>query len=183
MPVAGYIGIYEVSDTGLVRSMDRVVTLANGKRRRINGKQLSPKRSRDGYLFLSLSKNGVSKTNYLHRLVATAYIPNPNELPEVNHLDGIKTNNAVTNLDWCSHSDNVRHAYATGLNRNNGANHRFAAEVIDNELGQTFGTVQEWCAARNIKYSTGRNLLNKQGRNENIDLTRVTKTPKTRNND
>lgn len=182
MPVAGYEGIYEVSDTGLVRSLDRAISLPDGIRRRIKGKQLSAKRSRDGYLFVSLSKDGLVKTYYIHRLVATAYIPNPNELLEVNHLDGVKTNNVVTNLDWCTHSDNVRHAYTTGLNSNNGSNHAFAAEVIDNELGQTFGTVQEWCAARGIKYSTGRNLLNGQ-KSRRIDLNGVIKVSKTRNSE
>lgn len=181
MPVAGYEGIYEVSDTGLVRSLDRYVDLSGEKRRRIQGKQLSAKRNKEGYLFVSLCREGVVKTNYIHRLVAKAFIPNPNELPEVNHLNGIKTDNSATNLEWCTHQDNVRHAYANGLNRNAGGSHAFAAMVTDNELGQTFATVQDWCAARGIPYSTGRNLLNNQGRSRTIDLTQVTKVSKTNN--
>lgn len=177
LPVAGYEGIYEVSAAGLVRSMDRIVILPDGKRRRIKGKQLLAKRSRDGYLFVSLSKDGIPKTHYLHRLVATAFIENPDGFSEVNHINGIKADNCLGNLEWCSHRDNVRHAYAIGLNMNVGSNHRFAAGVIDNELGQSFGCVQEWCAARGIKYSTGRNLLNGQGRNKRIDLTKITKVP------
>lgn len=181
MPVAGYEGIYDVSDTGLVRSVDRYIDLPGEKRRRIRGKQLSPKSSKDGYLFVGLSKGGFVQTCYVHRLVAKAFVPNPNALPEVNHLNGIKTDNCATNLEWCTHRENVLHAYATGLNRYNGGNHPFAAKVIDNELGQTFGTVQEWCAARGIKYSTGRNLLNNQGRSRTIDLTQVIKIPKSHN--
>lgn len=57
---------------------------------------------------------------YVHRLVAEAFIPNPDNLPEVNHIDGNRSNNAVHNLEWVSHADNMRHAYATGLNPGRG---------------------------------------------------------------
>ena len=63
-------------------------------------------------------KEGKKKFNsscLVHRLIATAFIPNPNNLPEVNHKDGNKSNNSINNLEWCSRGDNVRHAYKTGL--------------------------------------------------------------------
>lgn len=74
-------------------------------------KQLSPVFNGRGYLVLGLMIDGKRKTIAIHRLVALAFIDNPNNLPEVNHIDGNRTNNSVSNLEWISHSDNIRHSY------------------------------------------------------------------------
>jgi hypothetical protein len=92
-PVVGYEGLYEVSSEGNVRNVK-------------TGKILKPKNNRRGYLFVGLHKNGAVKNRYIHRLVAQAFIPNPNKLPEVNHKDEIKANNNLDNLEWVSHRDN-----------------------------------------------------------------------------
>ena len=96
--VVGYEGLYEVSNTGLVKSLNcykyktpRLMKL--GKRP-------------DGYLCVGLSKNNVTKTKTVHRLVAEAFIPNPDKLEMVNHKDEDKTNNTVGNLEWCSRAYN-----------------------------------------------------------------------------
>jgi len=182
LPVIGYTGIYEVSDTGMVRSIDRTIQLSNGRLRKIKGKLISPKHNEDGYLFVSLSKDGIVKTKYTHRLVAQAFIPNPGILPEVNHLSGNKTDNTVENLQWCTHQQNVVHAYVTGLSNNIGASHRCAVGVIDNTLEKEYGTVKEWCDARGINYSTGRNILNGSNKSRTIDLTGVVRIPKSLDN-
>lgn len=74
-------------------------------------------KSPQGYLYVNLCKNGKAKTFAVHQLVATAFIPNPNSLPEVNHKWGIKTDNRASELEWVSYSENLVHAYKTGLNK------------------------------------------------------------------
>lgn len=69
----------------------------------------------NGYLQVSLNSNGKRKNFYVHRLVAISFIPNPNKLPEVNHIDGNKSNNSVNNLEWVTSNDNKRLAAETGL--------------------------------------------------------------------
>ncbi len=114
-PVVGYEGLYEVSDLGRVRSLDRVIMGADGVPKPHHGRVLSPfKRSRC-YLYVSLWKNGSKITEAVHRLVAFAFLPNPHGKPEVNHIDGCKTNNRAENLEWCTRSENVKHAFMTGL--------------------------------------------------------------------
>lgn len=70
---------------------------------------------KDGYARISLCNGTSRKCMYVHRLVAESFLPNSNNLPEVNHLDGNKANNSVHNLVWCSKSENIRHAYDSGL--------------------------------------------------------------------
>lgn len=182
-PVQGYNGFYEVSTHGVVRSLNRAIPLPGGRWRQVKGKIISPKRNHDGYIFVSLSRDGVTKTHYVHRLVCGAYNLNPGNLPEVNHRDGCKEHNTPDNLEWCSHRDNVIHAYANGLSRNMGGSHYFAAGVIDKTLGRTFETIREWAAARGIPYSTARNLLNGTNKSRTIDLTGVARITKTNIND
>ena len=95
-PIKGYENIYEVSDQGRVKS------LKFGKER-----ILKPLRTQKGYLRVSLCKNGEHKMYMVHRLVAQTFIPNPDNLPEVNHKDEDKTNNSVQNLEWCSSKYNA----------------------------------------------------------------------------
>lgn len=94
-PVVGYEGLYEVSSYGRVRSLDRYCY------RLQKGKVLSPAKDRYGYLTVTLNCNGKSKTIKIHRLVAQAFLPNPDNLPQVNHKDENKINNIVYNLEWC----------------------------------------------------------------------------------
>jgi hypothetical protein len=161
-PGQGYEGYYEVNTCGVIRGIDRLANLPDGRKRRIKGRILATKRNNDNYLFVSLSKDGITKTKYIHRAVAEAFIPNPWGLPEVNHLDGNKENNAIANLQWCTHQQNVQHAYDTGLSSNKGGTHPFAVRIIDNVLNMVFATEKEWCVARGINYSTGRNILKGQ---------------------
>ena len=81
------------------------------------GKPLVGHIDRCGYREVLLSENGVTNQYRVHRLIAETFIPNPDNLPCVNHKDGDKLNNAVTNLEWCTRSENTQHAYATGLER------------------------------------------------------------------
>lgn len=95
-PVVGYEGLYEVSSLGRVRSLDRFYYRLH------KGKVLSPTKDRYGYLTVTLNCNGKSKTIKIHRLVAQAFIENPDNLPQVNHKDENPSNNNVDNLEWCT---------------------------------------------------------------------------------
>ncbi len=114
-PIEGYEGICEVSSKGRVRSIDRYIVDKNGMRKFIRGRYLSIHKDRDGYNMVSLNKNNTSKMYSVHRLVAYAFIANPNNLPSVNHINEIKTDNRVENLEWCSVEYN--NTYGTRLER------------------------------------------------------------------
>jgi len=93
---------YSVSNYGKIR---------NDK----TGRILKPQKNTCGYLFVVLYENGVCKNYRIHRLVALAFIPNPENKRTINHIDGIKINNEVTNLEWCTQKENIHHAMDTGL--------------------------------------------------------------------
>ena len=79
------------------------------------GQLLKPSLNKEGYAYVSLTKNNWSKSFRVHRLVAQAFIPNPDNKPEVNHLNGNKSDNWVTNLEWCTSKENHKHARELGL--------------------------------------------------------------------
>lgn len=110
-PVVGYEGFYEVSDTGRIRAVDRIV---NG--RRYQSREVKVQKLRTGYSSVRLYKAGIGKTFTVHRMVAKAFIPNTKNKLCVNHKDGNKNNNVVSNLEWLTHEENNKHAHANGLN-------------------------------------------------------------------
>ncbi len=114
-PVVGFEGFYEVSDCGKVRSLDRMVKCSRSyKTRPWKGKILCQTLAATrGYYQVSLSKEGKISKVYVHRLVAEAFFIERDET--VNHKDGDKTNNCVTNLEWVSYSENNKHAFRIGL--------------------------------------------------------------------
>lgn len=103
MDIKGYIGRYMVSDLGRVKSL-------LGK-----GRFLKLVPDKQGYLTVGLSCNGIRRTFKVHRLVCISFIPNEKNLPQVNHINGIKDDNNISNLEWCSSRDNSKHSYDMGL--------------------------------------------------------------------
>lgn len=114
-PVLGYETAYEVSSLGRVRSVDREVMNRWGTTCARKGQIRAHGVKREGYHFVNLCRKQRAKPMYVHRLVAIAFLPNPDCLPQVNHRDGDKSNNAVENLEWCSKSENCQHALSAGL--------------------------------------------------------------------
>lgn len=115
-PISGYDGIYEVSIGGLVRSVKRKVW--NGHAFvQLEERLLKPNTLSKGYLQVTLYNNRRRKCFQVHRLVASAFIENPDNLPQVNHINGNKKDNRVENLEWCDNSMNQLHAWKTGLQK------------------------------------------------------------------
>ncbi len=108
--IVGYEGHYQISNFGRVRSVDRTEMNVNGINRKLKGSLKSTYTDRTGYVLVTLSKNNENKVYPLHRLVAQAFIPNPNDLDEVNHKDRNRKNNFLSNLQWCTSRENTHHA-------------------------------------------------------------------------
>lgn len=147
--IAGYEGLYEVSDLGRVKS------LWYGKE-----KILKPGKNTQGYLIVNLCKDGHVKSVRIHRLVATSFIPNTNNLETVNHRDEDKTNNAASNLEWMSKRDNIN--YGTRNKRVsetqiNDKNKSKAVKMFDKKTGELLETFPSLHEAKRV---TGINLGN-----------------------
>lgn len=99
--IQGYEGLYQVSNFGRVRSLDKKVKCRGGKYRLVKGRIMQPVHSGANYSAINLYKDKHHHMQYVHRLVAKAFIPNPNGYLEINHKDENKDNNNVSNLEWC----------------------------------------------------------------------------------
>lgn len=113
---------YRVSNAGRVISfMDQYLgvrerKILNGLSRELTPRLMIPQEHRLGYLYVTFKdSSGISRKRFIHRLVAEAFIPNPKNKPEINHINGVKTDNYPWNLEWCTHSENIQHARRTGL--------------------------------------------------------------------
>lgn len=122
--IDGTNGRYEVSNTGKIRSNNY---LGHGETKELKLHQ-DPK----GYLRVRVYKGNTRVTLKVHRAVAQAFIPNPKNLPEVNHINGIKNDNSVENLEWCTASDNEKHAYRLGLKEKT----RYHSKMLGNTIGK-----------------------------------------------
>jgi len=113
-PVKGFEDSYEISSLGNIRSCTRLIR-ATTRPCLLKGQALKPKLDKYGYLHIGLYRYQKGKWFTLHRLVAIAFILNPKNKPCVNHINGIKTDNRVENLEWCTVLENNQHATITGL--------------------------------------------------------------------
>ncbi len=124
VPIKGYEGLYEVSNLGRVKSLDKLRNFRYvGFKNPLKGKLIKGFDAH-GYRRVSLCKNGKYKKIYIHVLVARAFIPNPENKPEVNHKDGIKINNRELNLEWNTNKENRDNAVKMGLMIHGSNHHR-----------------------------------------------------------
>jgi hypothetical protein len=138
--IKGYEGLYQVSNLGRVKTLKKKYSEGE-KHRKI-------RLDRNGYLTVSLSKNGKQNTMKVHRLVAIAFIVNSENKPFVNHLDGVKNNNIVDNLEWVTASENVKHAFRIGLKNSK----TISKVVIDLDTGFIYDSISH--ASKSSLYST-----------------------------
>lgn len=107
--IPGYEGLYKISNYG------RVMSLPKLRGRAFVGETMLKPHLMQGYLYVTMQKNNKPKAIAIHRLIATAFIENAHNKPIVNHVDGNKLNNDISNLEWVTYSENTLHAYKTGL--------------------------------------------------------------------
>lgn len=135
MPIPGYEGLYEASSQGRIKSLPK-----NGRKEKIISQYIN---NRNGYCYMSLCKSGKRRTVRVHKYIILAFKgKSPDGKPQVNHIDGNKANNRIENLEYCSQSENMIHAYLTGLEKRKGR------KVICLDTMQIYETISD--AARNI---------------------------------
>lgn len=122
-PITGYEN-YSISNRGEVKNSHK--------------RLLKPYRDGKGYMAVALCKNGVPETKLVHRLVAAAFISNPENKATVNHINGVKTDNRIENLEWASQSENNKHAYDTGLSKakRNAGNNNGRAKLTNSDVAE-----------------------------------------------
>lgn len=152
--IIGFEGCYEISNLGNVKSVYRFVNGRNNQipiREKILKFGVNP----SGYRYVNLRKHDISKNTRVHRLVGIHFIPNPLNLPCLNHIDGNKINNLPSNLEWCTHRENCIHAWDTGLAKisdlsKETTRKRVSVKVIDSVTKQEFRSIKEAAAFHNL---------------------------------
>ena len=159
-PIKGYEGLYEISNLGNVKSLGRTDRFNKKWGCRI----MKPTYVGKHYKMVRLCKDGKTKNKKVHRLVAEAFIPNPDGKPQVNHIDGNKDNNIVSNLEWVTNSENQIHARANGLNpiiKNNSMQSIQVNMLLPGEeqIISTFPSICEAARKTNISETSIRNCV------------------------
>lgn len=152
--IEGYIGLYQISNYGRIKSLSRVRKGNKGAPVIVPEKILKQSKTKDGYLHASLNKNGNNKKNKVHRLVSKAFIPNPENKPCIDHINGDKTDNRVENLRWCTHKENMNNPLVLDIFKSRiGVKNGFSKSVIqftkDNEL------IRKWDSMADVKRELG----------------------------
>lgn len=150
--IEGYEGLYQVSNYGRVKSLDRLIIYSDNRHAFYKGKILKP--SCDGcgkgYLYVHITRKKIAK---IHRLVAQAFLPNPKNLLEINHIDGNTKNNNLNNLEWISHKNNCLHyTYELGQHKAQYKMKKVVMIGFNNKIIKEFNSISN--AVRWLKQNT-----------------------------
>jgi hypothetical protein len=150
--IPGYEGMYQVSNMGRVRSLDRYIT-RNGAPAKITGRILRHKYGKDEYERTSLCKESKVESVIVHRLVAQAFIENPEAKITVNHINGNKHDNRAVNLEWNTYAENNSHAAENGLNKMTEKNNKCSKQVAQYDL--TMNLIKTYPSIKEAERQTG----------------------------
>lgn len=156
--IKGYEGLYEVSDEGEIRSVDHLIS-NNGHPVITKGVMKRARKKGNGYWVVDLWKDGVKKTRHVHRLVAEAFIDNPENKETVNHIDGNPSNNKSDNLEWATYREQNIHFYQHGLKSNENINK--AVKAMNKAQAK-----QVLCVETNAVYQSANDASRHFGRND-----------------
>ena len=158
--IIGFEGVYKVSNLGNIKSLRKEYRAGNHNSLRIQEERILKPYSTGRYMVVDLN-NGKRNSVKVHRLVAQHFIPNPMFKKEVNHIDGNKRSNVADNLEWVTHSENVKHSYNFGLQKKKyGKELVWSKSVINLDNGVVFQTISEAAKSVNISISTLSRYLN-----------------------
>ena len=156
--VKNYEGLYQVSSLGRIKSLSRL--MERGKFTHFSKEVImNGQLDKDGYNVFMLTLNRKQKLLKGHRIVAQAFISNHDNKPQVNHINGIKTDNRVENLEWNTNSENQLHSYKIGTSKK-GGEHGRAKKVLNIQTGIFYDTISEAADAHNIRRNNLSRYLN-----------------------
>lgn len=158
LPITDYNG-YEISTFGRVKSLPKEIN-------QFSTDIILKQNTGQLYKIITLRNNKKSKRLIVHRLVAIAFIPNPENKPQVNHIDGNKFNNKVENLEWCTPSENMKHAYKLGLKSQNGVKNHRSKKIINTNTGEIHECIKDVCNSEDYNYSSLCQMLNGKYKNK-----------------
>lgn len=157
-PIVGYEGLYEISTDGVVYSSERISIDSLGRKRTQKRKPIKTTiDARSGYPVVKLTKpNKKYGTQYIHRLVALTYLPNPFNKPCVNHLDSNKLNPKLENLEWVTSKENYRHAFEKNLIKFPHLNYK---PLLDRCTGKRYASIKKAANSMSLKYPKLKKML------------------------
>lgn len=164
--IQGFEGVYQVSNKGNVRSLERVVMRRNQKPMRIKERILKTCSNSHGYETAVFQNGPRTKPIAMHRLVAIAFLPLVDGKEYVNHIDGNKQNNHISNLEWVTRSENMKHAFAIGLLSHVGEKHNQSklseSQVLEIRKMRGEKTAAEICKTHDVKRSAIYHIWNRR---------------------
>jgi len=159
--IQNYEGLYQVSNLGRIKALAKTYRTGEYYGERYQPEKIIKPFSNYRYLCVDLNKNAVSKKHRVHRIVAITFLENPNNLSEVNHINGDKFDNRAENLEWCTRSHNQLHAYSIGLQKvKHGAELTWSKRVVDTNTNVIYETISEAATSCNVSVASLSRYLN-----------------------